>query len=130
MSKQVIDKPDAPPRLLSEFVSNKPGPAHFLMRWVPVPPEVRRRVVNDHERRTLVEVVEMDLGCPHCHEDIKFRYDMDSPDPGLLRRLYNVLQEIGSVEFSVASLLLGSRSEVARKLIDVATELKDALRRW
>ncbi len=74
------------------------------------------------------EDVEIHLGCPHCHEDIKFRYEAARTDRTILRRLEQMLLEIASLEFRLAACLFGRRGELD-KLTEVASRLLEALRR-
>lgn len=126
MSRQESDFPE-PTGKISEWVSN-PRPGHFLLRWVPLPPEARREVVRAPDGG-LSERVRLDLGCPHCHEDITFAWEAQSMGGSVLRDMYQIVAEIRSYAFSLSTLALGG-SPLVRRLLDVAERLHESLRRW
>ena len=133
MSKQVPCFADSAPRLLSEFVENAGEPAYFTTRWVPLPPNIQRKIVRDPKTDRWSEQIYTKLGCPKCHEDIEFRYEAGSGGQHLFHDLMQVLYEIKSFEFSIAAAVFGRDSEAYErytKLVDVAERLTEALRRW
>lgn len=123
MSKQVAELD--PPKSSSEYL---PGGTEckFMLRWVPLAPNVERRM----ERRqdgTWAETIGLGIGCPHCHEDVNIAWDVACFDTGLVRRLQEVLGELGSIEFTLLAAL--QPNETTRKLISVAEQLLTALKR-
>lgn len=127
MSKQEPDYGEHQPRMLSEYIENEQGPKHFKIRWVPLPPDVKHKVVRDWKDSTLSEQVYIKLGCPHCHEDIEFQYEAYR-NASILRQLQEVLGELQSFQFGV--MVTMTKSELGRKLQDVAERLSEALKRW
>lgn len=127
MSEQVIDRGDRKPQAI--FVGEPPNgePARFEVKLVPLAPDVKVEIrQRPDDGGTLREVVDMHLGCPNCHEDINFRWQVEEVGRSTLRDLASVLHAIRSLEFSLAILV--SESPTARKLLDVAERLHAALR--
>lgn len=127
-SKQVAVPDEA---RASEYVriDKDPGkPGHFVLRWVPSAPETRHEVIVDAFRGQLEERVTLRVGCPHCHEDIEFRYDHGAGGEWLMPRLMAVLAEVGGIAFGIAFLHLG-KPALLQRLVDVAEELNKKLRR-
>lgn len=129
-SRQVTERTAEAPRLLSEFVDDPdPKLQHFVLRWVPRPPDVKHEIVPDPVRREMREQVSLSVGCPHCHEDVAFRYDTAAAATPLIRRLWEVLESVRSLEFALAMELTG-RPEMLRNLVAVCEELSQKFRGW
>lgn len=71
MSREVYDR-SGPTGAFNEFVEGPP--AHFMIRTVPLAPQAKSTISIDAIGRTVSETVSIRCGCPHCHEDIEFRY--------------------------------------------------------
>lgn len=125
MSKQVIDKGEPPRSIFSE----DPVP-HFKMRMIPISPDVRRRMVRSGDGgQEMTEEIEINLGCPCCHQDIAFRWVAGTVDATLVHRMHDLLMQIGGLEFHLFARRLIDRERLD-KLTELAEDLLGALRRW
>lgn len=133
MSMEVRDREGPPPPPLAEHIrkdgtEGASGVGRFVMRLIPRPPDVKHEIVRHAKDCSVAEEVSIRLGCPHCHEDIEFRWAIDD-DHRIFDQLRDVLGEIRSLPFHLlAERLLGRDDETRRKLADVVERLYDKLR--
>lgn len=89
MSKNVREIPVPASRSFSEYIANPTlqGGGTFVMRRIPIAPDAAIKRGFDWEKGEHWEEVTISCACPHCLEDVKFRYETEAASEGFVQAM-------------------------------------------
>lgn len=131
MSRNVAVKTIPASVSFSEFIQ-RPEPGYFKIRRVPVAPDAEVKRGYDLEKREYWEEVTIFHACPHCHEDIKFRYDTETASESSVDAMKRTVDEAC---YEAAKARLEAKTAIDRaeysQRIDLTADLHlAALEEW